>query len=434
MSISLQCEACRAEFQVPDRFAGKRVRCPLCSKSIAVSTAVGTAAPAAGGPDFETDLDWLAEAERKAEAVYEPLTVNCPHCQSEVQSTTQFLRQMVECPTCHREFRLRRQRRSKAGGGTSSLPRWVEIHASSVSKRIDEQERYRTVPAKDRRWSRVLAGLDLLSIAMRIQAGVAGLNIALVGAILTWAFLRTVAVGSGVLFDVAAGGSGSEGGPIARGVLVFMLVTVVVVILRIALLLDRLREALLGLLLIALLVSLIVASQGTAAIALIMLEGLTVVVAMAIGFIGLCRCTAMPARLRARASIVGAIAGMGVGILGSLAAAGFGVTLLGGLPTHGFGWNIRLAAAVACVGIAGAHAALAWALRRMALFCEDSTLQSQADLSLMLQGGLALCGLLVLGAASVAAAVGIGALIAVVYLVAALQFVRLVDRARSLIC
>ena len=45
MPLEIQCPHCRRKFRVPEKYAGKRVKCPQCEGTIGI--------PAAGGPPSE---------------------------------------------------------------------------------------------------------------------------------------------------------------------------------------------------------------------------------------------------------------------------------------------------------------------------------------------------------------------------------------------
>ena len=65
MSIEIQCQKCNRMFRIPDKYAGKRVKCPGCKEPIAVQAANGaTAEPsAAGTPSEAKQAQWYLQTE-----------------------------------------------------------------------------------------------------------------------------------------------------------------------------------------------------------------------------------------------------------------------------------------------------------------------------------------------------------------------------------
>lgn len=432
MAISLHCESCSARFQVSDRLAGKPVRCPLCNRAVEVPAA--TAAVHSGGGDFESELDALVQAERESDAVYEPLTLKCPSCGEEVETTTEFLGQNVQCAGCGKKFRLRRpQQRHTEDHHSDNVPSWIDDEANRLTRRYEDEQHGRTFSAADPVWSKVLSGLDRISLGLWIQAGVAGLNTALVVATLVGGFVLFASVGAGLLMDISYGGSGSGTGSFAFGWMIMMFGAIVWLFLQISFMLDRFREGLLGLVGFLFLVAIIAATRGIGLIVILVLEIPVVLAALALMLFGAFQCRAMPRKANVGRAIVACIGTTGGAVAATILAIAAGITLFWNPPSEGIGLSVRLAVLMASSCVAVANGMLAWVLQGFGRFSQNKELQSQSEMCLWLQLAFGLCGLLMLPAGNVLAALAVVTLMSVVYLVDVISLTRLVDRARCLI-
>ncbi len=65
MSIEIQCQKCNRKFRIPDKYAGKRVKCPGCKEPIAVQAVEGaTAEPSADKtPSESKQTQWYLQTE-----------------------------------------------------------------------------------------------------------------------------------------------------------------------------------------------------------------------------------------------------------------------------------------------------------------------------------------------------------------------------------
>ena len=99
MPIVVQCGACRKQYQVPDQFAGKAVKCPGCQKPLVVpaAQAASQAAPANSLADlFDDDMPVHHAAYGEAES-------RCPNCNIPVKPD------VILCIECGYDFRKGRK-------------------------------------------------------------------------------------------------------------------------------------------------------------------------------------------------------------------------------------------------------------------------------------------------------------------------------------
>ena len=79
MSIDIQCSECKKRFRVPDKFGGRRIKCPNCEEPIAVQAAGDSAKPApAEKPGPDSGVGAIPTAEQRPAAPAEPAGPELP--------------------------------------------------------------------------------------------------------------------------------------------------------------------------------------------------------------------------------------------------------------------------------------------------------------------------------------------------------------------
>jgi hypothetical protein len=399
MGIPARCESCGATFKAPDRFAGKRVRCVLCGKPVAVGEGgfpVGTSA--AKAPEDEADFDWLAQAEREAAAVYEPLTAACPQCAGEVATTTEYLGRRIECPTCGERFPLRRPRK-KRRSSRRGTPAWLEIASGGSSQR--DQQRGKTFAAEDPQWSSVLSGLNLMYVGLWIQAGAAVFVLGSVLAALFGLFV-IILIGAGGAIAMQGARSGDSGAArgsgYCGGFVIVLAGATICAYLRVALAMERFKEALLILPFIFIFAIIGAASEGKVFIGLLVLWAIVSVLAYPVVVVGWFRCASMPAYAGGKlvvASVVLLVCGLAASAVAALALLLKPPDLLAGQSVP----VVDLTANSAVLVLAVSKGLFAWSLRRMAVFSGDAPVRAKSDMLLALQIVMVLVAAAGIGAA-----------------------------------
>lgn len=122
-SLVVTCAACSGRFKVPGAAAGRTIKCPKCSRPIAVpgSASASAAAPveSSNGEDHheesppdppkshveeEKEPDtWMAgmtPSEKKAPAQAAPMLIGCPACGMKLKAPPALVGKTVKCPKC----------------------------------------------------------------------------------------------------------------------------------------------------------------------------------------------------------------------------------------------------------------------------------------------------------------------------------------------
>lgn len=87
MPIPVRCQSCSKALKVPDKYAGKRIKCPGCQASLSVPSGKAKAAkkkPAPVAAPAESDADFLADLDFDSRSAVDTSVQICPKCAAEI--------------------------------------------------------------------------------------------------------------------------------------------------------------------------------------------------------------------------------------------------------------------------------------------------------------------------------------------------------------
>lgn len=124
---TLKCESCGAERRVPDKYAGKKIRCPECAAPVLVP---------ARGPDQGSDLNLDAPITAVPDFQDQPRTAyfNCPSCGFVRPVPGDILGRRAKCPRCGAAGEVEAEPRSQEG-----LPTEDQVDLDDLAESAGEQ-------------------------------------------------------------------------------------------------------------------------------------------------------------------------------------------------------------------------------------------------------------------------------------------------------
>ncbi len=107
MPLVVTCHSCGGKFQAPENGIGKSAPCPKCRQPILICRPPDSpleVAPPSLGTTGGLSEPHIRPAQPAQSSFAQPLTRNCPHCNTKVSIPRELVNQVVECAHCLQQF------------------------------------------------------------------------------------------------------------------------------------------------------------------------------------------------------------------------------------------------------------------------------------------------------------------------------------------